>query len=250
MLKNTQSDGFHIMIEGIDGSGKSTALQACYDWAQEKDIQIFNVLDYCQKEKKLPQPSDFYQYNGLFVNEPTFCWTGSAIRDEIITKHTEKYRQYSGWEASEAFALDRLILFKRIIIPFLKNQHQHIIFQDRGLLSTLAYQTLQDPHLSIDKLLNLSGNQTTLDWAPNIIFILNTPAKIALERLNKRTEKQDNAIFEKEAFLTKLAQQYLNPKIIEPFKKVNTKIIIINGTQSIPDVQNDIKNHLNQLINL
>ncbi len=257
MIKRTPNDGLHIMVEGIDGSGKSTVLKACREWAEDRKIVFFDAIDFMEREQRLPTPEDLGPANGLICAEPTFCWIGRAIREEIIAKHApsphtsalsgEIFEQrYTGWETAQAFALDRLVLFRRLIIPFLQNHPERIIFQDRGLGSSLAYQPLQDTSLSTERLLELPGNAQTVAFNPTLLLLIRTEAAAAMARLAKRTDKQDEAIFEEPDFQTKLVQRFLSDQVLGPFKQAGTIISEIDGNQDMAGVAQSIKTILSQ----
>lgn len=260
MVKRQANDGSHVMIEGIDGSGKSTVLKACREWAEDQGTIFFDVVSFMEKEQRLPTPEDLGPANGLLCAEPTFCWIGRAIREEIIAKHLPSPQttpligeamkaRYSGLETAQAFALDRLILFRRLVIPFLQNHPERIIFQDRGLGSSLAYQPLQDTNLSTQRLLEMPGNAQTIAFNPTLLLLIRTEAAAAMARLAQRTDKQDKAIFEEPDFQSKLVQRFLSDDVISPFKEAGTIVCEINGNQTIDQVALSVKNILSQKMN-
>lgn len=253
MIKRQANDGLHVMVEGIDGSGKSTVLKACREWAEERGATFFDVVSFMEQEQRLPNPADLGGANGLLCAEPTFCWIGRAIREEIIAKHLADSAsgeivepRYSGWETAQAFALDRLVLFRRLIIPFLRNHPERIIFQDRGLGSSLAYQPLQDTSLSTERLLELPGNAQTVAFNPTLLLLIRTEAAAAMARLAQRTDKQDEVIFEEPDFQTKLVQRFLSDDVLGPFKQAGTMISEIDGNQNIEQVAKEVKSALSQ----
>jgi len=250
MIQRKADDGLHVMIEGIDGSGKSTVLNACRSWAEERGIVFFDVVAFSEREGRLPSVDEVGDATGLITAEPTFCWTGKAIREEIIAKHevrgTSDVGRYTGWETAQAYALDRLVLFRRLVIPFLQNHPDRIIFQDRGLGSSLAYQPLQDLTLTMERLLELPGNAQTIAFAPTLLLLIRTEAAAAMARLAKRTEKQDDVIFEEPDFQSKLVKRYLSDEVLGPFKRIGTKIAEIDGNLGIDAVAAAVKNLLSQ----
>lgn len=268
MIQRQPNDGLHVMIEGIDGSGKSTVLNACRAWAEERGIKFFDVVAFSEKEGRLPNPDEVGDATGLITAEPTFCWIGKAIREEIIAKHESRNSQlvtsddpksqdssyklqearYSGWETAQAFALDRLVLFRRLIIPFLQDHPDRMVFQDRGLGSSLAYQPLQDTTLTTERLLGLPGNAQTIAFAPTLLLLMRTEAAAAMARLAKRTEKQDQVIFEEPDFQTKLVQRFLSDDVLGPFRQAGTKIAEVDGNQDMPVVAAVVQSLLSQYL--
>ncbi|MDD5438149.1 MAG: hypothetical protein PHC70_03325 [Patescibacteria group bacterium] len=247
MIQRQPEDGLHAIIEGIDGSGKSTVLNACRAWAEERGVSFFNVIEFSEREGRLPSVEEVGNATGLITAEPTFCWVGKAIREEIIAKHeNENVPRYNGWETAQAFALDRLILFRRLIIPFLQGHSERIIFQDRGLGSSLAYQPLQDTSLNTYKLIDLPGNAQTLTFAPNLLILIRAEAAAAMARLAGRKDKQDGAIFEEPDFQQKLVQRFLSDEVLGPFKQAGTKVVEVDGNAGIDEVSSSVKGLLSQ----
>ena len=246
MIKRGNNDGLHIIIEGIDGSGKSTVSQACESWAEARGINFFNIVEFSEQEGRLPELTEIGDVNGLLMAEPTFCWTGRAIRDEIIAKREGEPLRYDGWETAHAFAVDRLVQFRKLVIPFLQNHPERIIFQDRSLASTLAYQPLQDMSLSTRQLLELPGNRQTIDFFPSMLLLIRTEAAAAMSRLEQRTDKQDGVIFEEKNFQERLVKRFLSDDVLGPFKEAGTVIGEVDGNQTIPQVAASVDQTLSQ----
>ncbi len=244
MISRTQNDGLHIILEGIDGSGKSTALSACQQWAEKRGIRFFDVVQYCKEEKHLPSLEIIGSVTGLLLAEPTFCWTGSAIREEMISKSTAN--RYTGTETAEAFALDRLVQLRKILIPFLKDHPNRIVIQDRSIISSLAYQPLQEETLTEEKILSLSGNRQALTFAPTDLMILKIPVGIAQDRLAGRKEKKDDAVFEKRDFQQRLAERYEAKTVLDPFREKGVDISVLDASASREKIQEDILQKLSK----
>ncbi len=257
MITRQPTDGPLLVVEGIDGSGKSTILKACKDWATERGLKIFDVVEFSEREHRLPDLKDIGDAQALMAAEPCFCWTGDAIRQEIIARHEDRECvtcnakratletatpqtlhdtrcalhdiRYTGLETAEAFALDRLVLFRRVIIPFLQNRPDRIVFKDRGVGSSLAYQPLQDATLTTARLLELSGNAQSTAFAPTLLVLVRTEAAAAMARLEGRTDKQDNVIFEERGFQERLAIRFLSDGVLGPFRQAGTDIVELDG---------------------
>lgn len=249
MISRQPNDGPLLVVEGIDGSGKSTILTACKNLAAERNLKVFDVVEFSEREHRLPDLNDIGDASVLMAAEPCFCWTGDAIRQEIIAKrescnanrmtsdsqtlHDTRYTihepRYSGQETADAFALDRLVLFRRVIIPFLQNRPDRIVFKDRGVGSSLAYQPLQDTSLTTEGLLTLPGNAQSIAFWPTLLVLVRTEAAAAMARLEGRTDKQDNVIFEERGFQEKLAIRFLSEDVLGPFRRAGTDIAELDG---------------------
>jgi len=170
----------------------------------------------------------------LFSAEPTTVWIGAAIREEMITNGN----YYSPLATAKAFALDRLILYKRVLLPFL-NQNK-IVIQDRSVSTSLCYQPLQgDQSLSMEQIAQIEGNAFTLEHAPDHLVIADVDIQNALTRIGNRLDKQDNAIFEKTNFLTLARAKFLDPEYQKYFTTRNTKIHVLSCNEKIDIMKNN-----------
>ncbi|MFA5128208.1 MAG: hypothetical protein WC457_04400 [Patescibacteria group bacterium] len=207
-----------IMLDGIDGSGKSTILDA---WKKEISAQgngIFDLKNYWQETGRYPELSEMRAYDFIFSCEPTYTGVGKVIRDELV-----KYTDYPPQAVAHAFSLDRLVLYHKIIIPLL--QQGKCVIQDRGVSSSLAYQSTQHEELTFDVLAELPGNNLALKNRPDYLILAELSAEEAIERLSGRTGKKDEAIFEKLDFLKRLEGQYRDEKFRNLFIERGTRIM-------------------------
>lgn len=224
-------NGRLIVIDAIDGAGKSTAIKGMHDFLETQGIApAFDMVAFQQEHHRLPEITELEGAKLLLAAEPTQSWIGAGLRNELIAKHPD--RSYSALSATHAFALDREILYKRVIMPFLSTEPGRVVIQDRGLISTLAYQPLQDPELNIEEMLELPGNQTELSRAPDVLLLLTLDVAIAQERLADRTEKRDESVFENEDFQSALTKRYLREDVRRPFIEHGTKIVEIDASQT------------------
>lgn len=232
--------GTFIVLDAIDGAGKSTAIKAIATHLESKQLKLFDLVDFQKQHHRLPELHELQEADVLISAEPTYSFVGMAIRDELLRTG----KNHSGKITAEAFSLDRYILFSRIILPFLREKPNRWVIQDRGVITSLAYQTIQDPTITIDWLMSLTGNQLELSRAPNKLFLLQiTPAE-AMQRLAHRTEKQDQAAFEQSSFQEEVALQYKNPHVLKPYLDAGTHIIEIDANQTPDKVAEQLIKHL------
>lgn len=231
-----------IMVDGIDGSGKSTALNVWKDHLKSQGNAIFDLKNYWQNANAYPDLSEIKSYDFIFSAEPTYTGIGAVIRQELI--HTGN--SYPAQAIAEAFSLDRLILYNKIIIPLLKEEK--CVIQDRGVSSSLAYQSTQDNGLTMEKIAILPGNQLSIEHRPDWLIIVDTEPEICIQRLNARTDKHDNVIFEKLDFLKKLQAQFKNPDYQNIFTSRGGKIIYLNGNEKIDIMKQEAIKLLQQII--
>ncbi len=218
-----------VVVDAIDGAGKTTVLKAMAQHLANQGLRTFDVPAYAKEHHVLPE-FDYPEVQAadvLLSAEPTYAWIGAAVREEFIKPHTN--RTYDGMIVANVFALDRQILFSRLILPFLSARQNRWIIQDRGVITSLAYQPLQDESVKLPWLLQLEGNRLELSRAPDLLIILDLPALQAQERVANRGERQD--IFEETDFQTRLEARYHDEAVLAPFREQGTKVVYLDATQ-------------------
>ncbi len=224
--------GTLVIVDAIDGAGKYTAIKAMADHLAAKGLKIFNLSEYTKREHRLPSVDEpgIVDADVLISSEPTFCWIGAAIREEIIKAQVG--RSYHARAAAEAFALDRQVLFTRIILPFLQARPNRYVLQERGVISSLAYQPLQDETVTVDWLLSLEGNRAELSRPPDLLFLLRLTSEEAMKRLGGRLDKVDGHIYEEQSFQERLIARYRDPEVLKPYQEAGTRIVDVDANQS------------------
>ncbi len=228
--------GFFIQIDGIDGSGKSTLLAAATSWVEARGLKLFDVVAWSKEHGRIPAPEDVGNADVLLTAEPTHAGIGAVIREEIIKKDAP----YNARFAAEAFALDRGVQYTRLILPFLHAQPHRWVIQDRGVLSSIAYQPLQSAWehaddaraVTIDWIRELEGNRIALENPPDVFILLDIDPAIAEQRLAARDDKQDDARYEEKDFQIALAERYRMTATTSPLTSQGTRIILLNGADT------------------
>ncbi len=232
-MKNRR--GLLVMIDGIDGSGKGTATKALASWAKIKKLAVLDLKTYWKKNHTFPEPAELKKYQVIISAEPTFSMVGQAIREEIVR---DNQRNYSAFTTAEAFALDREILYRRVIIPALAAGK--FIFQERGVTTSLAYQPVQAELISLKTILGLRGNQLALEYRPDLLVITTLKPEIALDRLKKRTKKMDQSIFEKLNFLKKVEHRFQADWFKKIFTNLGSSVVYLDTSGSIEKENKDV----------
>ena len=168
-LKRLSYKGILVVIEGIDGSGKSTQAELLYKYFKERERKII----------KFREPSDSK-------------W-GKKIR--------EKAKYSNGLTPEEQYNLflkDREYNFKNNLLPYLKKGY--IVILDRYYHSTYAYQGA----FGLDKRKILRENLRICS-PPEMLFILDLPVNEAWKRISGR--KKDS-LFESIEFLKEVRENY------------------------------------------
>lgn len=211
----------YIHIEGPDGSGKSSIVEAVHHWLRRRHYKVFNLRTHL-KRHPYPKLHEIKKYDVIVAEEPTQSMFGRAITKEIIKGGI----LYNPLTIAHAFAIDREMLYKRAIIPCLNSKK--IIVQERGFLSTLVYQSLQGG-LGMAQLLELPGNKLALQYPPSFVMVVTAKPSVLLRRLHKR-ERHERSLFETRHFVEKINKRYENPKIRKLLKKLKIEVETIDTT--------------------
>ena len=199
-----------IVLDGMDGSGKSEMIKLLHNY-------IFS------KSKS---------YSILTTREPTSGRYGKEIRQILASDEDPKE---NAEKLLELFIRDRQEHVNDSIIPFLKksNGDVNIVLCDRYYYSTIAFQAVQ----GLDMKMLIEKNKKFLK--PDVAFIMDLKPEIALERI-KRREKEK---FENIDFMRNLRGKFLQlPKIL----KDNIKII--DASKGVPEVFEDIKKEVDKML--
>lgn len=210
-----------IIIDGIDGSGKSTIMEYWTEFLAEQGKKIFFLKPYWSGHQTHPTPPELESFDVIVSAEPTMVWIGAAIREEMI-RHGANY---SARSIAHAYALDRLILYKRLLLPLLAVGKT--VIQDRSVSTSLCYQPLQDGSLTMADVAAIEGNAFALEHAPDHLVIADVDADTALLRLKDRVKK-DAAIFEQKQFLEQARARFFDREYQGYFTSRQTKIHTLN----------------------
>jgi thymidylate kinase len=194
-------NGRLTVVDGITGSGKSTILEVAREWAKDASLRIFDLKEWSQSHDAPPEFKDIADYDVYFTFEPTRTWIGSAIRFELSrTDHPYNIR-----EIAQAFAIDRHLMYRRLIVPAL--EAGKIIIQDRSVTSSLIIQPLLDASLSVEEVASLPGNAFALDHAPNTLILTSVDPETAGARIQSRTD-DSKGVYEQLDLLRKEADAF------------------------------------------
>lgn len=232
-----------IMLDGIDGSGKSTILETWKNYLSQQKKTIFDLTSYIKKNKTFPRLEEMYSYDCIMSSEPTMAGIGKVIREELTNKNND----YSNEAIAQAFSLDRLILYKKIIIPILSDNR--CVLSDRGISTSLAYQTLPGSGWNLRAIANLPGNKLSLQYRPDHLVILKIAPEIAAARIAKRENKKDHSIFEKLETMRAITRQYESKKYLRLFQNHGTVIHRLPTEDKIDIMQTKVVELLKNILN-
>ena len=201
-----------IVLDGIDGSGKS------------EQVKLFHNYLFSKNKK----------YRILTTREPTNGKYGAEIR-EILKK--EKDPLENAEKLLDLFTKDRQDHLKNTILPFLNHKNEigcNIVICDRYYYSTIVFQYAQG--LILEKIISKNKDFRK----PDIALILDIEAETALERIKHREKEK----FEKLEFMKKLRKNFLDLK-----NHLEDNIVIINASKPKEDVFEDIKKEIDKILN-
>jgi dTMP kinase len=192
-----------IVIEGIDGAGKSTQAKLLARWFEEKGYEV------------------------VLTKEPTDTAFGKLIRKLVLTGGKEGIidgARISHEAEALLFAADRAEHVAKLIRPSI--EAGKIVISDRYFYSSLAYQWARG--LDLEWLIDL--NRFAI--RPDLVILLDLPVKESMKRINGRSIKTE---FDKIAELQKkVRENYL--KLAERFPEMR----IVNALADVEDIHNDI----------
>ena len=171
-----ESGRVYVTFEGVDGAGKT------------RQVEIF-----CEQMVKS-------YYTPIRLAEPTHGPFGSLIR-----KHIEDGSDLTVEKQVKLFTEDRRDHVRDKIEPLLKFLGQYesfVMVQDRYYLSAPAYQGRDEKSM-----LTLLRQQQAIAPRPDIVFLLDVPAEVAVARVKEAHKGRQ--MFESIDFLKGVRERYL-----------------------------------------
>ncbi|EGQ8453513.1 dTMP kinase [Vibrio parahaemolyticus] len=199
-----------IVVEGLEGAGKSTAIKTVLDTLKQAGIE--NIVNTREP-------------GGTLLAEKMRALVKEEHEGEELKDMTELLLLYAA----------RVQLVENVIKPALANGQW--VVGDRHDLSSQAYQ---GGGRQIDASLMKNLRDTTLgDFKPAFTLYMDIDPRIGLERARgrgelDRIEKMDISFFER------TRERYLEIANADP------SIVVINAEQSIEEVSRDIQDALNE----
>lgn len=205
--------GLFVVFEGGEGTGKTTAIDAIYDWIQGQGIE-------CIKTR-----------------EPGGIKIAEEIRQVILNKDNTAM---DGKTEALLYAAARRQHLVEKVIPAL--ERGAVILCDRFLDSSLAYQG-HARGLGIDEVMSI--NKFAIDgYMPDISILFDLDPKVGLERINSNNEREVNRLdLEKLDFHERVREGYNTV-----YNANKDRIIKIDAEKSKVEVQEDIKKILEPII--
>ncbi len=205
--------GYLITLEGIEGSGKSTQLEYVIDYLNSKNFDVVST------------------------REPGGTVVGEKVRELLLDNTIPDMHVET--ELMLMFAA-RIEHVKKVIEPALNSNK--VIVCDRFYDASYAYQGYGrgiDIH-RIDELRKYSIS----NLCPDLTILLDVPLDVSIDRVHARGKK-DRFENEENLFYKKIREGYL-----EIAKNNPARVKVVDSSQSISDVQSNIKSSIDELLNI
>ncbi len=203
--------GLVIALEGQDGTGKSTVIDAITGYFDEKGLDYINA------------------------REPGSTDIGEKIRD-ILADKANKDMDYH----TEAllFAASRSELYDKVIKPNVRKGTSVIL--DRFLLSSLAYQGVVRG-LGVDEVMKI--NDFFLDgFRPDLTILMDLDAKESYERLKKLGE------LDRIESLGEDFQERVHLAYLKLYEEKQMKLIKLDGTKDRASLAHEALDEVKKLM--
>ncbi|MEK6852306.1 MAG: dTMP kinase [Nanoarchaeota archaeon] len=185
--------GFFIVLDGIDGSGKSTQIKLIAKYFREGGKQV------------------------TVTHEP---WKGKYGRliDRLVNSEEGKKLTANDW--LELFTKDRLEHVEKEIIPSLNRGK--VILSDRYYYSTLGYQLKKE---------EWNAYTISINMRPDLAIIIDVPVSVGMKRIEQDISKKirvgSKTVFEKKKILEKVSKKF---RLIPKYIRDNVKVVDGEGT--------------------
>ncbi len=208
-MEGSRNRGLFVSIEGIEGSGKTTQFDMLVAELRQRGLDVVGTY------------------------EPGGTALGNEIRAILLNP---SFKEMDGLTEALLYAADRCQHVNEVILPALRRGQTVVC--DRYIDSSLAYQ-------GTARQIGLEGVKNLNEWAtndlyPDITFLLDMPANLALSRL---TATPDRIESEPAAFHEKVRDAFVMLSKIYP-----GRFVIVDGTQTKDEIHAEIMGHLAKMI--
>lgn len=206
-----QKRGVFITLEGTEGAGKSSNLSFIDDFLRSRNIDL------------------------IVTREPGGSPLAEEIRSLLLTPRSEKICENT--ELLLIFAA-RAQHLQQLIEPSLRSGQW--VLSDRFTDASFAYQG-GGRQMNMDTISQLE-RMVQGDLRPDLVILLDVPVEVGMQRILKRGATDR---FEQEniAFFRRVRDSYL-----QRAKSMPDSYVIIDATQSLPKVQEDIASALKRYL--
>ena len=205
------SKGKFIVIEGMEGAGKSSAIAIVESILQKHNINFINTREP----------------GGTPLAESLRDIVKSSEHNETLTEETELFLMYAS----------RSQLLTNKILPAIEQGVW--VLGDRHNMSSLAYQG--GGRQFCEMTMKTISDMTLKGFNPDITLYLDVEPKIGLARAKARGQL-DRIELEKIDFFQRVHNQY------KKIANSDNSVITVDATNAMTEVHNDITNVIEQFI--
>lgn len=191
-----------VTFDGVDGTGKSTQLALFCEWLRSLGHDVVTCRD------------------------PGGTQLGERIREILLDSRDTPIHRRSEMLLYQA---SRAQLMEEVICPGIAAGK--LVVCDRFLLATVVYQG-HAGGLEVDDIRE-TGRVATAGHAPDLTFVLDMPAALAAERIDREMDRMESQGLE---YLERVRQGYLTEAKRDP-----TRLVVIDADRAIDEVQQDIQ---------
>ena len=197
-----------IVIEGIDGAGKTTQLKRLHRWMEAR-----------------------YDCSVHTTGEPTNRPIGRLLKDAL-----QRRVELDGICHALLFAADRIDHVKTEIESRIKRGIP--VLCDRYFLSSFAYQWREMPG-ELDWIESINARAIH----PHLTLLIDAPAEVCMERI--RRARSDTELFEDLETLRAIRENYLE---LARRRKAMDRIVIIDGARTPDAVQQEVRARVEEVM--
>ena len=190
-----------IVFEGMDGSGKTTAIKKCYDFLKENNRDV------------------------VLIREPGSTLIAEKIRNVIVDKENTAMNKYT---ESLMFAAARSELVEKEINPAIGAGK--IILCDKYVYSSFIYQGLARG-VDIKSLIEMHHFAPV----PDLVVVLRTEPEVAMKRIADARQETNRLDNESMDFYKRIDIGYRSIKNLKSRFTTGINILTIDNTTYSPD---------------
>ena len=197
-----------IVIEGIDGAGKTTQLKQLHQWMEAR-----------------------YGCPVHTTGEPTDRPIGRLLKAAL-----QRRVELDGICHALLFAADRIDHVKSEIESYIERGIP--VLCDRYFLSSFAYQWREMPG-ELDWIESINARAIN----PHLTLLIDAPAEVCMDRIHR--SRSDTELFEELEPLRAIRENYLE---LAHRRKVMDRIKIIDGARTPDEVQEEVRGRVEEVM--
>jgi len=191
-----------IALEGIDGAGKSYALEKAVHWLEKKGVPFKVIKDAPLVEGRLPKKE-------FEVLDKHFDIIVPDVRFFLyLAKSVAHYKREVLWE--KEFPLSRVLLW------------------DRSLLTPLVYTYYENYVFSKDFYVKVMKEFYDLFPKPDVTFVFLPPVEVCYKRVMKRRSMKKYYLERDREWLQETRNAYI--------RAIDDTMIVLEGEDCVPEV--------------